>query len=61
MLRPNKVDLVKVSSWKSVGVSAKEIKPTEITLTHEIRYSDESNIILKFSNSVLIQQKLSFT
>ena len=51
-------DYVKVTSWKSVGVSTEEIRLADTTLTPKVKYSTRIKKGLKFNK--LFNKKLTY-
>ena len=51
---------IKVNSWRSAGTYAEKMELFDNTITTETKHSKEGRLHIKFNNSVLIQQKLTF-
>ena len=49
-------DYVKVTFWRSIGISTEKIEPLEIDNAPEVNYSNKGKISIKFNNNLLIQQ-----
>ena len=49
----------KVTDWISTGISSEKIKPFDINLEPTMSNLANGKVILKFSNSVLVQKKFS--
>ena len=53
---------VKVTTWKSTGLSSEEIKLPYISLTPEVMWFNEGfKVGLRFNKSISQQKKLTFT